>query len=694
MRLHPFELLGARPICGIVVFLALSVPGPPQDLNAKLMDAIRTRNTSEVKNLLHEGADANARDRNGMTPLVQAAIVDSADAVLLLLEEGADVNAKANDGMTALFWAASSGYTNIVRTLLKKGADVNGKNNSGWTALMSATNLGHEETVRALLEKGADIQVQDKEGNTALRLAVKYNYSGIIDLLRNPPQVSQVKKPKDRTASTPLVPSETSIPDPAPVPSPKMLATPPSGSTAQPLSTAPAKIEQPNQKLLQAAEAGDIAEVLNLIRDGAGVNAKGTTYGNTPLMAAAARGNTEVVRALLDRGGEVDATDNAGRTALMEAASEGFTETVGALLQKGANVNARDNEGWTPLFWAAFSRRTDCVRLLLQKGADVNARNKYDDTALIQAAARGDTYTLSVLLESNVDLNAKDNLGNTALIEAVRQGHLNSVRALLQKGANVNVQAGDGSTALSLAERLHRSEITVLLKNPPAVVQDQSSKSSTKNAPDVEPPISSNVDPLANDSPVLQRKIRAHALFRMGLQMRLIEDLWSQTRDTADRAAVNMTNDLNRLGAPEDLIHLAEETSKRLAMAPEDRKEPIPPLIGDLRNRLNTFAMVDTDEQFFYIAGQFAYDLSLLGRDLAHSEESDVNTKGSSSKSLFSATVLATQCSAIPVCKDRALPYFRSAVSILQKDNLGSYDGTALIKLSDEIAVALGIDQP
>jgi len=117
-------------------------------------------------------------------------------------------------------------------------------------------------------------------------------------------------------------------------------------------------------------------------------------------------------------------------------------------------------------------------------------------------------------------------------------------------------------------------------------------------------------------------------------------------------------------------------------------------LLSDLRNRLSTFSMVETDQQFFYIAGQFTYDLSLLGRALTQSEDAETNLQGSISKSLFSATVLGSQCSAIQECKDRALPYFRNATNILQKDHLGSTDGTALIKLSDEIAVVLGIDQP
>jgi len=57
------------------------------------------------------------------------------DTVRALLEKGANVNAKGKDGMTALMNAASADYRDIVHSLLEKGADVNAKDNDGWTPL-------------------------------------------------------------------------------------------------------------------------------------------------------------------------------------------------------------------------------------------------------------------------------------------------------------------------------------------------------------------------------------------------------------------------------------------------------------------------------------------------------------------------------------------------------------------------------
>ena len=51
---------------------------------------------------------------------------------------GANVNAKDNEGWTALIWAAIRGHIEVVEVLLKHGADVNAKNNNGRTALFWA----------------------------------------------------------------------------------------------------------------------------------------------------------------------------------------------------------------------------------------------------------------------------------------------------------------------------------------------------------------------------------------------------------------------------------------------------------------------------------------------------------------------------------------------------------------------------
>jgi hypothetical protein len=84
-----------------------------------------------VRLFLENGADVNARDSSGTTPLMHAAMRRSEDLVQLFLEGGADVNAKTPDGLTALAWAkllaqgdeaAAKDFGPVVRKLEAAGA--------------------------------------------------------------------------------------------------------------------------------------------------------------------------------------------------------------------------------------------------------------------------------------------------------------------------------------------------------------------------------------------------------------------------------------------------------------------------------------------------------------------------------------------------------------------------------------------
>jgi len=73
-----------------------------------LIQAARTGNHEAVKQHLASGADVNATDRIGRTPLHFASSVGDKKFVEFLITKGADLNAKDQNGRTPLDW------TNVV----------------------------------------------------------------------------------------------------------------------------------------------------------------------------------------------------------------------------------------------------------------------------------------------------------------------------------------------------------------------------------------------------------------------------------------------------------------------------------------------------------------------------------------------------------------------------------------------------
>ena len=153
---------------------------------------------------------------------------------------------------------------------------------------------------------------------------------------------------------------------------------------------------------------------------------------NTALIWASRNGHTNTVEMILNMGADVNAKDNSSNTALIRASKNGHTETATMLLENGADVNAKDNDNWTALIEASENKQTEIVALLLENGADVNATDVNGKTALFVASINGYTEIVALLLENGAHVNTTDNYGNTALFVAHRDRHTETVKLLKQ----------------------------------------------------------------------------------------------------------------------------------------------------------------------------------------------------------------------------------------------------------------------
>ena len=218
-----------RPFLGVLACIgllpALAQVPPRSDEIARytgLHAAAQRGDVAGVKALLASGADANARDAFGRTPLHLATFArqreviealargganlglledDRYDAVtiasvaddeetlrrLLALGASARLTTSRYDG-TALIAAAHLGHDGVVGQLIAAKAPLDHVNNLHWTALIEAVVLGdggprHQATVKALLQAGASTTLTDREGRTPLQLARAYGHGALAKLL-------------------------------------------------------------------------------------------------------------------------------------------------------------------------------------------------------------------------------------------------------------------------------------------------------------------------------------------------------------------------------------------------------------------------------------------------------------------------------------------------------------------------------
>ncbi len=175
--------------------------------DTRLHDAAAAGDVGAIHGLLAEGAEIDARDRQGRTPILVATMARRTDAVRALIEAGADVDIRDDNLANPFLYAGAEGLLDILRLVNEAGADpaitnryggvavipaserghvetvrylleesdvdVDHVNNLGWTALLEAVILGdggpaHQAIVRLLVEHGADLELADRDGVTPL----------------------------------------------------------------------------------------------------------------------------------------------------------------------------------------------------------------------------------------------------------------------------------------------------------------------------------------------------------------------------------------------------------------------------------------------------------------------------------------------------------------------------------------------
>ena len=235
------------------------------------------------RTLIGHWAGVDTKDPDDYTPLTHAAFRVCPATSQVLLEHGASINSQEHIGITPLYYAATTGSSSCVEALIRAGADVNLSNNEGTSPLVRACEKGHARCAEILLKNGADINVQEEGKSSALYFSAQEGNVGCLQLL-----LREGADPKQRFVA---------------------------GCTALQVACSHDKVE--------------CAEILLPLSD-------------------------------------IDAVDDEGRTALYWACKEGKETTVELLIRKGTNKTICD--GSSARYIAMLNNNISIVKLLKAKG--------------------------------------------------------------------------------------------------------------------------------------------------------------------------------------------------------------------------------------------------------------------------------------------------------------------------------------
>ncbi|RMY69061.1 hypothetical protein D0863_06704 [Hortaea werneckii] len=214
--------------------------------------------------------------------------------------------------------------------------------------------------------------------------------------------------------------------------------------------------------------------IVDLLDQGADVNASVGELQRTALHQAAYLNNQRCLSLLIRHGAEISAEDAKGDTPLHLAAWTGHVEALATFLSHGADVDwLSGRDAYSPLWCAISAHHIDAARLLLKHGARVSLRSAASDNGLLplhQAAITSQTAMCELLLERGALVDAPDDEGNTALHYAATSGSASTVHALLRAGADVNLKQSQGLTPAHWAAHKGHEEVLLLLLSHGALV--------------------------------------------------------------------------------------------------------------------------------------------------------------------------------------------------------------------------------
>lgn len=328
---------------------------------------------SMVERLLARGADISRTLPTGVTALMTCARSGSVDAVRHLLTAGANVNAlETVRGQTALMWAVAERHALVAEVLVTAGANASAKSISSFTPLLFAAQQGDQKSARILLDSGVDINDVGSDGSAALLVATE---SGHVDMVR-----FLIEAGADIDAMG-------------------------AGRTALHASI---QHERPDMAILLLNAGADrnpglTSRLPRFAGDLSVTTGPLSQIGATPFWLASKFADLEMMRLLVDHGADPLATSDDGTTPLMVAAGIGFLEgydRYGRLMFNDDTTSRQQHD-------------FEAVELAFALGGNVDAMNQYGQTVMHGAAYAGNNLIVQLLADNGARLDVADKEGRT-----------------------------------------------------------------------------------------------------------------------------------------------------------------------------------------------------------------------------------------------------------------------------------------
>jgi ankyrin repeat protein len=333
-----------------------------------------------IKFLLAKGMKVDVTDSNNRTPLCNS----TPKAAKLLIKHGADVNARDEFGWTPIFWSVIGMYPESkIKVLLDAKADLSTKDNDGKTPLFLAVEAASYRggvtfyVLELLLVNGADVNVKNKAGMAPLDIAEWMNGKKTAELLIKHGAKNMLDKSRPEVALAfaarfgNLKDVEEALDNGAKINSAAVLGRP---------------------ALMYACRYGHLEVVKMLVKRGAKVDFR-ISDGTRPVHAAAENG--------LEKGADLNALAKKNKSVLYTAVESGSIEMVQLVLPKNKHVNT-PYEGalkFTPLHQACRRGCLEIARLLLENKADANAKDKISKTPLFWAKLSRNSKLVELIKE-------------------------------------------------------------------------------------------------------------------------------------------------------------------------------------------------------------------------------------------------------------------------------------------------------